>query len=167
MSFPNTFAIRLALQHKIEEWAAEKLIEHFNLSNSVVYAPRNVEFKDYDFIIDHYGTVEVKNDQMCYKSGNISIEFKKWSQGFTNPRHSGIESTLANYYCIVIDRYVMNKKYFEIILLETELLRQIIKDNNCFATICNKHSQNPTQCYLVKYDLLKEYSIGISEQNVC
>lgn len=167
MSFPNTFAIRLALQHKIEEWAAEKLIEHYNLSNSVVYAPRNVEFKDYDFIIDHYGAVEVKNDQMCHKTGNISIEFKKWSQGFTNPRFSGIDATHADYYCIVIDRYVMNKKYFEIVFLQTEVLRKIIKDNNCTVKMCNGTSQNPTQCHMVRYDLLKDYAIRIFEQNVC
>jgi hypothetical protein len=167
MSFPNTFSIRLALQHKIEDWSAEKLIKHFGLSNSVVYAPRNIEFTDYDFVIDHYGPVEVKNDQMCCKTGNIAIEFKKWSQGFTNERKSGIDLTQALYYCIVIDRMVMHKKFFEVVFIETEKLRKIILDNRSRVVTSNYSCPNPTQCYLVRYDLLKEYSLGIFEQNVC
>jgi hypothetical protein len=165
--YPSAFSVRLALQHKIEEWAAKTLCTYFNLSDSVIYAPRNIEFKDYDFVIDLYGTVEVKNDQMCDHTGNIAIEFKKWSKNFTNPRESGIDATIAAHYCICIDRMIMGKKFFEIIFLETDRLREIIASVQPRIVTSNSTCVNPTQCYLLRYNDLKEYSLALFEQNIC
>lgn len=166
---------RLRYQWQVEDWARGKLEEllHLNPNESYI-APRDQPFDAYDFCIQNYGYVECKNDRMCHRTGNVSIEYQKYSmnlgRGYLNDlRSSGLLTTMSAHYVIVIDRPVYNRIEYEILFIPTDTLRDLTFGRNRQTGLCNvnKYGVNTTRCYFIPYEELKQFSLGIYPQNIC
>jgi hypothetical protein len=72
-------------------------------------------------IFEGDGTIEVKADRMWHSTGNIAVEYK-----FRN-RPSGISTTEAKWWCVVLTNKIDPKKSDAILLCEVKKLRVHLK----------------------------------------
>ena len=72
-------------------------------------------------IFEGDGTIEVKADKIWHKTGNIAIEYK-----FRN-KPSGISTTEAKWWCVVITNKIKPRKSDAILVVEVEKLRKHLK----------------------------------------
>jgi hypothetical protein len=93
------------------------------------------------FMGDRFWTVEIKEDFMCAKTGNVAVEFE--SRG----KPSGINSSQADMYIYVIHT-AQGIKY---LALHTKTLKRIITHGDYFRSVTGGDEGSETKSYLFKY----------------
>ena len=108
--------------------------------------------KDYDirfpFKGKHY-TVEIKEDFMCAKTGNVCVEYE--SRG----KPSGINATKSDMYFYKIHQ---PNGDVEVYGMKTATLRQMIENHQYFRTVTGGDAGSFTKSYLFKLDKFKANS---------
>jgi hypothetical protein len=111
---------------------------------------KNIEFNNdsrYDLLItlkdDTVVKLEVKDDVLFSKTGNVAIEFTSWN------RESGITVTEADYWAIKLDDLFR--------LIRVSNLKKAIEDNLYFRIGEGGDKGSNTKLYLFKYSVLKKY----------
>lgn len=118
----------------------------------------DIEFgntKDYDIRFPYRGkyyTVEIKEDFMCAKTGNVCVEYE--SRG----KPSGINSTKASMYFYKIHQPDGN---VVIHALKTDRLREMIEKKEYYRIISGGDAGSFTRSYLFKLGIFKYHSIEL------
>ena len=108
--------------------AGEKLVR--DIFERAGYATRKAEEKiGHDFLVDENFRVEVKNDLMSGKTGNIAIEYRNSRKD--SP--SGIEATKADYWVHIV--YVAGEQ--QVLLTRTSSLLKFTKEVKPKKTIAS------------------------------
>ncbi len=109
--------------------------------------------KDFDIRFTHEGkvyTVEIKEDFMCKKTGNVCVEYE--SRG----RPSGINTTKAMMYFYKIHE---PNGSINVYGARTDTLKQMIADHKYSRTVSGGDAGSNTKSYLFKLDLFKSHVI--------
>lgn len=131
----------LAVSKKTEKRVAEILED--------LYDAEILEFGDdirYDILTkinDVEVSFEVKEDFMCKKTGNVSLEFS------CRGKPSGIEATEADCFIYVVH----TKDDVEYFLFETETLKEMVERKNYFRIVNGGDKGSNTLNYLFKYEI--------------
>lgn len=138
-------------QEKEEE--AQKLIKNID---KVEIIEINNDFR-YDFKTSNNKTYEVKYDRKAPKTGNIFIEFKTTKENNEEfvSFGSGIRTTTANYYIILI---ILNELYI-FFLIDTDELKLLIKNNNFDKLYCqNIEKGTHSYGYIIPISIIQRIS---------
>lgn len=134
----------LSIAKKTELEVAELLKVKFGLSEIKM----NNDYK-YDFVGLQKGkefSFEVKEDFTCAQTGNIGIEYS------CRGRDSGIARSKADFY--VIKAHL--KSGFEIILIPSKTLKELISNNKFFRTVQGGSRESKSFNYLFKREVLEK-----------
>jgi len=129
--YNKNFLPLLAIGHKYEKIASEKIEKRFNIR----IAHFNNDYK-YDFITDEGIKYEVKADFGSLKTGNFFIEYLEGTDKLT-----GISKTESHFYIIT-----NSKEYY---LIDTNKLKTLCNDAQTRSTLKTK-----TKGYIIKSSLL-------------
>lgn len=139
----------LSVAQKTEKEIGHLIHERLGESVSIEYG----KTKDYDIKFMHDGkeyTVEIKEDFMCKKTGNVCVEYE--SRG----RPSGIDSTKAMMYFYKIHEPDGSVNIYGI---KTDALKEMIADRKFFRTVSGGDAGSFTKSYLFDLNLFKKHAI--------
>jgi hypothetical protein len=123
-----------------------ELADLLRLRGKVVYIGYNDDFRwdlELTFPDGRFVTVEVKNDMMHERTGNLGVEFEY------RGKPSGIDKTWADWWCFAL--------YDGFWVIKTDKLRQLIADNLHFRVAVGGDPGSNTKMYLFRGHILKPY----------
>lgn len=115
-----------------------------------LYNAEILDFEDtnkYDILTkikDKEVTFEVKEDFMCWRTGNVAVEYE------CRGKPSGIETTESDFYIYKIN-YPENKVKY--VMHKTDIIRDMIKKKNYFRIVNGGDKGSNSMNYLFKYDV--------------
>lgn len=153
----STFHSDLNEAHECENRLKEIFEQNYNCSVSTSQAFGS--FPDWDLKVllheqDYEFTIELKQDKMVWKTGNIAVEYQRTlKDGSKHPTCISVSKA-------TIWAYYFNSTYY---LIPTETLRQIIQDKLYFKAIEGAGDGNRAGVYLFQKDVFLKYATDIKE----
>ena len=130
----------------------EKQVAAFFESNFPLTFKEECNNADYDLLFEHLETgnpisVEVKEDFMCEKTGNVGVEYH------CRGKHSGIAISKSDFYVYKVHR--PDKKVC-MYAIKTVDLKQMIKDNLFFRRVTGGDKGSNSKNYLFRLPVIQE-----------
>lgn len=146
--FNDVFLPKLNNALIFEKQAQERIIKYYNNEYSLLNECKN---SNYDFELSNNIKYEVKTDFKAVKTTNFFIEYIQFN------RPSGIQTTKANFYIIIIP-FITKTKYYLIETLELEFF--ILTKQFKYIVEPTEHN-NFTGGYIFSVDIIIKSSIEI------